>query len=230
MGKRIPKGKRDLRRRPPTRIEPDRVLIITEGSKTEPAYFRMLIGELGLTTAKVQIVGDGGSAPISVVEEARRRLKRDSDFEQVYCVFDRDRHETYDGALAAVEALSNSKGLKSKTVLAITSVPCFEIWYLLHVSDSRKPYESATTVGSPADALIKDLKCADACFKEYGKAKCDEFFDIIAPMRSDAQARADSFLKQAADEGAQPFHENPSTRVQLVVKALTEIATKQKPE
>lgn len=224
MVKRTPKRSRDLRRSRPTRSEPDRVLIVTEGTKTEPAYFRMLIQELGLTTAKVQIVGDGGSAPISVVEEAKKRLQRDSDFEQIYCVFDKDRHASYDAALIAVASLAVKKELKSKTVRAITSVPCFEIWYLLHVSDSRKPYESAATGGSPADALIKDLKCAHPCFRDYGKAECASFFNEIAPNRRVAEAHAASFLVRAQEEGATTFHENPSTRVHLIVDALMKIA------
>lgn len=230
MSKRTPKRGRDLRRRPATRSEPDRVLIVTEGTKTEPAYFRMLIDELGLTTAKVQIVSDGGSAPISVVEEAKKRLQRDSDFEQIYCVFDRDRHPSYDKALMTVEDMAGSRKWRSKTILAITSVPCFEIWYLLHVSNSRKPYESATTGGSPADALIMDLKCAHTCFRDYGKAGCDAFFRDIADKRRDAEAHAENFLAQAKEEGAKAFHENPSTRVHLIVRALTEIATKQRDE
>lgn len=34
-------------------------MIVTEGSKTEPEYFRRLTRELGLTTASVTITRDG---------------------------------------------------------------------------------------------------------------------------------------------------------------------------
>ena len=68
-------------------------MIVTEGSKTEPEYFRRLIRELGLTTTSVRITGDGGSAPISVVEYAEDLLKDDPDFEHVFLVFDRVRHD-----------------------------------------------------------------------------------------------------------------------------------------
>lgn len=57
----------DLKCRAATRIVPDRVLIVTEGSKTEPSYFGKLIAELGLTTAKVCIIGGGGSAHRSML-------------------------------------------------------------------------------------------------------------------------------------------------------------------
>lgn len=220
--KRRAKSAREMQRRSAFREVPDRVLIVTEGSKTEPAYFRMLIAELGLTTAKVTIVGDGGSALISVVEEAEKRLKQDDDFEQIYCVFDRDRHASYAQALEALRGISARRGFKAKTILAIPSVPCFELWYLLHVSDSRKPYENA---GSPGDALIADLKKISP-FEGYNKKDCQDFFSHISASRNEAKKRAARHLKAAQDEGAQEFQENPSTRVHLVVGALTEIARK----
>ena len=227
--RRKPKSGRDLKRRAPFRRERDRVLIVTEGSKTEPDYFRRLIAELGLTTAKVVIVGDGGSAPISVVEDAKKRLIQDDDFEQVYCVFDRDRHASYDQALQALNGLAGSKGFKAKVVLAIPSVPCFELWYLLHVSNSRKPYEAAATGGSPGEALLADL-CKQDEFSNYEKSGCDAFFETIKPYRETAIQRAESFQKAASEEGAPEYHENPSTRVYLVVKGLQKIARQQEDE
>jgi len=210
----------ELRRKPASRPVPDRVLIVTEGSRTEPSYFELLVAELGLTTAKVKIVGDGGSAPISVVDEAETRLNIDDDFEQVYCVFDRDRHTTYDQALERVHSLANLRKFRGKLIVAIPSIPCFEVWYLLHVSDSRKPYESA---GSPGDSLIADLKKIDL-FRNYTKTECDAFFGNIASQRGTASKRAARFLEEAHNEGAVKFHENPSTRVHLVVKALSDLA------
>lgn len=226
---RRPKSGRELRRRAAFRSEPDRVLIVTEGSKTEPAYFRMLINELGLTTAKVTIVGDGGSAPISIVEDTQKHLDRDNDFEQIYCVFDRDRHDSYDKALDAIHGLARQRKLRGKTILAITSVPCFELWYLLHVSASRKPYEAAATGGSPAQALIADLN-KHAPFTGYEKKDCASFFCDIASARDQAAQRAEHFLNEARKETTPEFHENPSTRVHMVIMALTEIARKKKSE
>lgn len=214
------KTAKDLRRRPASRSVPDRVLIVTEGSKTEPSYFKMLIAELGLTTATITIVGDGGAAPISVANEAENRLKRDDDFEQVYCLFDRDKHSTYDQAIEKIKAIAKRREFRGKVIAAIPSIPCFEVWYLFHVSDSRKPYEN---MGSPGDDLISDLKKIDP-FKDYTKSECHAFFDHISSRRSDASKRAEKFLEEAQNEGAVEFHENPSTRVHLVVKALTDVA------
>ncbi|KAF0115998.1 MAG: csm2 [Rhodobacteraceae bacterium] len=218
--KRRAKSSQDFKRRPAFRTVPDRILIVTEGSKTEPDYFRLLAAELGLTTAKIIIVGDGGSAPKSVVQETERILSRDSDFEKVYCVFDRDRHESYDQAIGMVRGLSERVAYRGKEIHPITSVPCFEFWYLLHVSDSRKPYENAS---SPADALIADLK-RKRPFEEYSKGRCASFYSQISPMRQSAISRARAFLASARDEGSAEHHENPSTRVYLLVEALEGVA------
>lgn len=189
---------------------------MTEGAKTEPDYFRLLVDELGLTA--VEISSAAGSAPISVVEDAKKRLSKDKDFEQVYGVFDRDRHDTYEQALDKWRVLK--KRYKNKIVRAITSVPCFELWYLLHVSNSRKPYPDTS---SPADDLIADLTTKSP-FKNYQKNNCDSFFAKIREQRQDAVARAEHFLNEARKDGDREFHENPSTRVHCLVKALIDLS------
>lgn len=203
-------------------------MIVTEGSKTEPRCFRRLIRELSLTTASVTITGDGGSAPISVVEYAENLLAADPDFEHVFLVFDRDSHTTYDAALAKAETLKPRKAPRELTVAAIPSIPCFEIWHLFHVSGERRPYSTGQGDGSPAQDLITDLKASHACFAVCDKATCAEFFDVIRPMRDQACARADQALEEADKEGQAPFHENPSTRAHLVVRKLQDMARKQR--
>jgi len=212
------KTQQDLKRRAARRDALDRVLIVTEGSKTEPDYFRRLIADLGLHTAQVCIVGDGGSAPISVVEDGLKILGKAPEFQQVYFVFDRDDHDCYNRALDRIRGLGQKRAYKGIKVVAATSVPCFEIWFLMHVSTSRKPYETAETGGSPGAALLSELKKI-SLFSCYEKGTCAEF-EAIAPYREKARSRAASFLEQAHDEGAREFHENPSTRAHLVVTAL----------
>ena len=106
MGKRKGKTAKDYAREKANKNEPDRVLIVSEGSKTEPDYFRRLIAELGLTTATVRITGEGDSAPISVFEHTDKILANDDDFEQIYLVIDRDTHTSYDEAIGKIKGLA----------------------------------------------------------------------------------------------------------------------------
>ncbi len=230
MGRRHGKSPRDTLRRPKRREERDRALIVTEGSQTEPEYFRCLIGELNLTTASVKITGEGGSAPISVVECAEGILADDPDFEYVFIVFDRDRHRTYDLAIEKANALRPRKAPKGQSIKAIPSIPSFEIWYRFHISGERKPYSVGEGHGSPAQDLIEDLKASHPCFAKYDKAKCDAFYDEIKPMREQACRNAEKALEEAYKEGQPILQENPSTRAHLVVRRLQDIARKQREE
>ncbi|MCY4099426.1 MAG: RloB family protein [Rhodobacteraceae bacterium] len=222
--KRRGKLPQDTKRRKAHLEELERALIITEGSKTEPDYFNRLIKELGLTSVQIYIYGEGDSAPISVVQNAENLLKRDPDFNHVYLVFDRDRHPTYNEALAKAKKIKPRNAPKGQIVQAIPSIPCFEIWYFFHVSDRRTPYHTGEGVGSPAQILISVLKKSHRCFEKYNKATCDDFYDEIKLMRGEACKRAEKFLKEAQKDGARCHHENPSTRVHLVVRKLQELA------
>ena len=228
------KGADDFRRRSANKAERDKVLIVTEGEKTEPSYFRALISELNLTTAKVKIMGDGGSDPVSVVEDAEGFLNKDDDFEHVYLVFDRDgsqRRGKYNTALAKAKGLKERADYADKTIEAITSVPCFEVWYLFHARDNLPPYEDPAGGGSPQKPVISDLKRAEVNgekpFVDYEKSDCSAFYDVITPKREDAKKRADRALKQGKNRGDPLHHENASTRVQVVVRALEQIAKEQ---
>lgn len=220
------KSKTDYRRRAAYKAERDKILIVTEGEKTEPIYFTHLIQELGLTTAKVKIVGDGGSNPKSVVRDAISILEKDDDFEQIYLVIDRDgleQRQSYCDALEQIEGMKKRKKLRSKKLMAITSVPCFEFWYQLHISDSRKPYDDAAGGASPAKKLIDELKKHNT-FSDYNKSSCTSFYGSIAPQRNSAKVRAARFLDAASKDGQVRHHENPSTRVHLLVESLEEVA------
>ncbi len=75
--KRKARRAKDLARRKSSRASYDRVLIVCEGAKTEPNYLRELIDCLELNSANVEVDGDSGSSPISVVKHAKRRYREE---------------------------------------------------------------------------------------------------------------------------------------------------------
>lgn len=139
--------KRKLERKAGQRASYDRILIVTEGRVTEPNYFREIRSTFRLQTTNVQVLPGGeGTAPLQVVNYAERLFLKGSTeknivkcaFEKVYIVFDRDRHPSYFDALQKVESINrkykNDMG-RQVDFIAIASVPCFEIWFLLHFED-----------------------------------------------------------------------------------------------
>ncbi|NVJ90274.1 MAG: RloB domain-containing protein [Methylocystaceae bacterium] len=215
------KDKNSLARKAETKKTRKRALIVCEGEKTEPLYLNALIRHLGLTTADVRISGECGSAPLSVVKHGKDLLRDDSDYDFVFFVFDRDTHPNYDNAINSIYNLEKKREHKPKTIAAITSVPCFELWFLMHFSMHSRPYD-AEGDKSPAACLISDLKQI-AGFEDYEKASTDHFTKLL-PNINTAKSNSVRRLIDCRNSGERDFHGNPSTKMHLLVSALEEIA------
>jgi len=143
--------KKQLERKLGRRASYDRILIVSEGSKTEPNYFSEIRAAYRLHTANVEVrPSELGTAPIQVVQYARdlfengdrHKYIQPRAFEQVYAVFDRDDHNSYFNALRLAESLDGQLKNDAKQFIrfkAIASVPSFELWLLLHYEDIQAP-------------------------------------------------------------------------------------------
>lgn len=145
--------RQQLQRKAAQRAPYDRILIVCEGSKTEPMYFGDIRAYYRLHTANVQVQpSEWGTQPLQVVEYAQhlfeignphRRIQPRA-FDQIYVVFDRDEHLNYLEALSKAQSLHNTLRNSEKQIVkfhAIASVPCFELWLLLHFEDVHAPME-----------------------------------------------------------------------------------------
>jgi hypothetical protein len=127
-------------RRPRPRPVRKAVLIVCEGSQTEPCYFERLKQTLGLaTTVDVVIEGDTGyTDPIGLVNAAQALIKRRkreakgstklTEFEDVWVVFDVEHASNGRGPQIAPSVVS----ALAKQIQPAISRPSFEVWYLLH--------------------------------------------------------------------------------------------------
>jgi hypothetical protein len=201
------------RSRKPKRSPYDRVLIVSEGGKTEPYYFRALVGDLKLNTANVEVDGDSDSSPRSVVSYAKKRYDedkklngKDACFDRVYCVIDKDEHETYQEAINTIQTAS------PKNVFhATTSVPCFEFWILLHFDQTTKPFVRAGK-RSPCDNLVHELK---SHLPNYGKGD-KTIYEQIKGKTDTAIMRAKQVNANVKASGS----DNPSTSVPELIEYL----------
>jgi RloB-like protein len=145
--------KRQLERKRARRASYDRILIVSEGSKTEPNYFKEIRAAYRLHTANVEVQpGELGTEPLQVVQYAkalfesgdRNKQIQPRAFEQVYAVFDRDEHRTYFDALQLAESLNGKLRNDNRQPVrfqAMASIPCFELWLLLHFEDVHAPVQ-----------------------------------------------------------------------------------------
>lgn len=117
----------------------DRILIVCEGSKTEPLYLDDIRQQLRISTAHINVIhSTNGTEPRQVVDCAEQTFRESKNFDLVIAVFDRDDHLTYNDALSRAAALDQTlKNSDQKLVgfKAVPLVPCFELWVLLHFQD-----------------------------------------------------------------------------------------------
>ncbi|WP_457938281.1 RloB family protein [Mesorhizobium sp. 10J20-29] len=153
---------RDLRRKAPKRAPYPRVLIVCEGAKTEVNYFEEIRQEARLPTVNVCVLHSPlGTAPQQVVEAAEEEFLKSKGFEKVYAVFDRDEHLTYANAIAM--AVARDQKLKSDEKKAVSfeacvSVPCFELWLLLHFANIMAPIHRHAALAQLQQHLIEYTK------------------------------------------------------------------------
>ena len=181
----------------------DRVLIVCEGEQTEPLYFDSFKQEYDLSSANVVVTdASKGSDPVSIIKHAEKLYKEsqkeNNAFDRVFCVFDKDQHGNYDTAVRMLSKV-NSK------FTAITSVPCFEYWFLLHFEYTTKSFPSAS-------AVISELK---KHITAYSKNNMRIFGTLNAQLQTAIQnaEKANESAKRAGTD-------NPSTKVVDLVNYL----------
>lgn len=188
-----------------------RILIVTEGSKTEPLYLEEIRTAHQLHSANVAVQpGQLGTAPIQVLRYAQRLFEegdlykgiRPKSFDQIYAVFDRDEHDSYFEALNLARSLDGklrNDDRQAVSFKAIASIPSFELWLLLHYEDIRAPIQR--------DEVMARLK---QHLPGYEKGRGGTFAasrSLLATATQRAQALANNFNAYTAPEPYTALHE-----------------------
>lgn len=194
MAKRSTNTKGYSERRVNTREIKQRFLIICEGTQTEPNYFK------SFRVPKIVIAIKGlGRNPTQIVEYAIDRRSED-DFDQVWCVFDRDIWTPQDFQQAFKIAI------RSKIQIAYSN-EAFELWYILH-------FHFINTAIPRSDY---QKKLSSLMEKPYAKNSRD-MYDELLSLQPTAIANADRLLQEYPKPD--PVTDNPSTTVHRLVKEL----------
>jgi RloB-like protein len=193
----------DLRRRRPFRNPLPRILIVCEGTRTEPGYFK----ELRHTERiPIELEISPGGEPKTLVERAvelkniaekEPKSRRDENllYDDVWCVFDIDEHP----AVPDAKQQARDNGIE----LAISN-PCFELWIVLHFRDQR----------AHIDRAVVQRDCAKY-LPDYEKAVP---FAKLHPNYEGAVKRAldlDAWQQTRGGEGS-----NPSTGVHKLTEKI----------
>ncbi|MBZ8183224.1 RloB family protein [Oscillatoria salina] len=171
-----------------------RFLIVCEGEKTEPNYFRSF-----RVPKKVINVKGLGKNPSKLVNRAKE-LQEQEDYDRVWCVFDRDSWTVEDFNNAIANA-------KNECIEVAYSNEAFELWYVLH-------FEFLNT-GIPRKDYIKKL---NSLLKQTYHKNSETIYDELFDKQAIAIKNATNLLKQY--EPPNPSQDNPSTTVHLLVQEL----------
>ncbi len=171
-----------------------RFLIVCEGERTEPNYFRAF-RPAGLI---VEIKGVARQA-LQLVERALE-LREANEYDQVWCVFDRD--DVSAAQFNQALQLAKREGLR-----VAYSNEAFELWYLLHFHY----YQTGIARQDYA------LRLAELLEQRYAK-NSEIMYDLLLPRQEQAIQNARRLL--SSYDPVQPAHDNPSTSVHLLVEEL----------
>jgi len=179
-----------------TREVKQRFLIVCEGAKTEPNYFKSF--RVPKNVVEIEIKGLGEN-PSKLVQSAKKLASQD-EYDQVWCVFDRDDWLPKDFN----DAIALAKSLKFKVAY---SNEAFELWYVLH-------FEFLNT-GIPRCDYIRKL---DRLLNYKYHKNSEIIYDELLDKQNFAIKNATNLLRQY--DSSTPIKNNPSTTVHLLVQEL----------
>lgn len=204
------RGSGSLRRKAGNKPPRSITLIVCEG-ETEQEYFEAARIRFGLSTAEV-IVADNteGPAPISVVTCAEKKCGEPGGYDRIFCIFDRDGHESYARARDKIKALAGRQK-KPLPIAEAVSVPCFELWILLHFEQTDASFAKCADV-------IRRIR--DRHMAGYEKADAGIANRLVALL--DAALNNADWLEARAENNA--F--DPYTSVHHVIRHFAAVAGK----
>jgi len=189
------------RAKPSLKQQP-KVLVICEDKKSGKRYL-----EDASRHFRVKVLVDVvhiDSSPIKIVEHAEYKKRK---YDCIFCVIDRDTHESFDRAVALAKTLPN--------VNIIVSYPCYEFWLLLHFINPNdlKEYKPIGKL-SVAGVLIKDL-CKYEGMENYEKGDDRNLFEYLFKRRiesSTVKVKKEGEVFQEARKKSLKILENAKAR------------------
>lgn len=148
---------------------PDHLCFLVEG-ETEGNYISAYARRLGVLK-KVSIIKPSGNSPAEMVKEAARILALDelkgTTLREVWCIFDRDRHPSYQEAFELAS--------RNRRIRLCWSNPCIELWFLMHFI--KLPCGLTASVRFPGPTQTQVIKVSESMEKEIIEQVYYKLFD-----------------------------------------------------
>jgi hypothetical protein len=199
---------KSLQRRPGKRLARPIFLVVCEG-ETEQEYIEALKRAWRVNTTQVRVADNTvGSDPLSVVK-CGEDLCKDFPYDKVFCVFDRDSHATYGRALERIAQLS-TRPRDRLPILDVRSVPCVELWFLLHFEYSTREHPDFASIRPEVSRHLPGYQKADRAIAEALVARVEV-----------AEGNAQRLERAAVAAG----FDNPFTNFHRLVQMIREMVS-----
>lgn len=187
------------------------ILIVCEGQNTEPSYFN----KFRLSSATIKALGEGYNT-ISLVERTVK-IAEQGQYDQVWCVFDKDDFD--DNNFNSAIEKANSLGYK-----VAYSNQAFEYWLILHFDDHQGAKMHRNQYNKRLNQLLSPFNIT---YDGNGiKIINDDFFEILESIDDNTnQRRIDLAIKRAKRnynklDHSSPAKEESSTTIFKLVEEL----------
>lgn len=193
--------------RKPARYTPQpKILVLCEDTHSSLQYLQKAAQGLR-AAADVKVAHAGRTDPLGIVKCAIGDINK---YDEIYCVIDRDTHETFH------QARHHVKPHEPKIQLIISN-PCFEYWLLLHFRYTRSPFVRAGNK-SPGDVALAELK-RHAGMNGYQKGKG---LDIYAALEKNIGFAKENAKRSMNDAKASDAF-NPSTQIHEIIMKFEDL-------
>lgn len=200
------------KRKVATRDRIVRFLIVCEGERTEPNYFKGLVKDRYSEVRSEEIVGEGRStcALVRKTDEIKAKLERQRQlpFDRVWVVFDKDDFNDFNEAIALAKRMGFNAGWTNEA---------FELWYLLHfvyldAAISRQDY---------IEKLQAEIRKHHTYNKFVYKKNDDGIYSLIKETGNEELAKSRAVKLRKLFEGSSDYKTHkPCTTVDTLVEEL----------
>mgnify|MGYP000035517287 FL=1 len=195
-----------------TRAQIVRFLIVCEGEKTEPNYFKAFIDNRRSEVKEVNVKGCGCST-CQLINEAKKiqeklEHERQVPFDRVWLVFDKDEFKDFNKAIADA---------KKEGMNCAWSNQAFELWYVLHFQYLDTGVDRKQYIGMIEDKVMKASKSKTFKYKKNDVG----FYQILHEHGNEDFAFKNAEKLRNRHKGKVDYAaHNPRTEVDLLVNEL----------
>lgn len=194
-----------------TRDQIVRFLIVCEGEKTEPNYFRAFT-ERWSEVKEIKVAGCGCSTCQLIIEAKKIQEKleheRQVPFDRVWLVFDKDEFKDFNKAIADA---------KKEGMNCAWSNQAFELWYVLHFQYLDTGVDRKQYIGMIEDKVRKASKSKTFKYKKNDVG----FYQILHEHGNEDFAFKNAEKLRNRHKGKVDYAaHNPRTEVDLLVNEL----------